>query len=140
MKVIARATLKDGSDPTRRQLIQHLRRVRGAVPARGRGGFRGAAAARVRAVAAEPVAPARTTSSRFRHVLIDEFQDTNAIQYAWSLLVAGQDGAPFVVGDDDQSIYRWRGARVENLTRFRATIRPRSCSASSRTTAPRATS
>jgi DNA helicase-2/ATP-dependent DNA helicase PcrA len=51
-------------------------------------------------------------------VLIDEFQDTNAIQYAWSLLVAGQDGAPFVVGDDDQSIYRWRGARVENLTRF----------------------
>ncbi len=51
-------------------------------------------------------------------MLIDEFQDTNAIQYAWSLLVAGQDGAPFVVGDDDQSIYRWRGARVENLTRF----------------------
>src|SRR5436190_2096609 len=47
-----------------------------------------------------------------------EFQDTNAIQYAWSLLVAGQNGAPFVVGDDDQSIYRWRGARVENLTRF----------------------
>ena len=55
---------------------------------------------------------------RFRHVLIDEFQDTNAIQYVWSLLIAGQDGAPFVVGDDDQSIYRWRGARVENLTRF----------------------
>jgi DNA helicase-2/ATP-dependent DNA helicase PcrA len=55
---------------------------------------------------------------RFRHVLIDEFQDTNAIQYAWALLIAGQDGAPFVVGDDDQSIYRWRGARVENLTRF----------------------
>jgi DNA helicase-2/ATP-dependent DNA helicase PcrA len=55
---------------------------------------------------------------RFRHVLIDEFQDTNSIQYAWALLVAGQDGAPFVVGDDDQSIYRWRGARVENLTRF----------------------
>ena len=55
---------------------------------------------------------------RFRHVLIDEFQDTNSIQYAWALLVAGPDGAPFVVGDDDQSIYRWRGARVENLTRF----------------------
>ena len=51
-------------------------------------------------------------------MLIDEFQDTNAIQYAWALLIAGQDGAPFVVGDDDQSIYRWRGARVENLTRF----------------------
>ena len=55
---------------------------------------------------------------RFKHVLIDEFQDTNAIQYAWALLMAGHDGAPFVVGDDDQSIYRWRGARVENLTRF----------------------
>ena len=55
---------------------------------------------------------------RFRHVLIDEFQDTNAIQYAWALLIAGPEGAPFVVGDDDQSIYRWRGARVENLTRF----------------------
>jgi DNA helicase-2/ATP-dependent DNA helicase PcrA len=55
---------------------------------------------------------------RFRHVLIDEFQDTNSIQYAWALLVAGPEGAPFVVGDDDQSIYRWRGARVENLTRF----------------------
>jgi DNA helicase-2/ATP-dependent DNA helicase PcrA len=55
---------------------------------------------------------------RFSHVLIDEFQDTNAIQYAWALLVAGPEGAPFIVGDDDQSIYRWRGARVENLTRF----------------------
>jgi superfamily I DNA/RNA helicase len=51
-------------------------------------------------------------------VLIDEFQDTNAIQYAWALMVAGAEGAPFIVGDDDQSIYRWRGARVENLTRF----------------------
>ena len=56
---------------------------------------------------------------RFRHVLIDEFQDTNAIQYAWAKLLAGADGAPFLVGDDDQSIYRWRGARVENLQTFR---------------------
>jgi DNA helicase-2/ATP-dependent DNA helicase PcrA len=57
--------------------------------------------------------------SRFRHVLVDEFQDTNAIQYAWIRLLVGHEGAPFVVGDDDQSIYRWRGARVENLQRFR---------------------
>ncbi|HEX5420799.1 MAG TPA: UvrD-helicase domain-containing protein, partial [Gammaproteobacteria bacterium] len=56
---------------------------------------------------------------RFQHVLVDEFQDTNTIQYRWLRLLAGREGAPFVVGDDDQSIYRWRGARVENLDRFR---------------------
>ncbi|HEY6452526.1 MAG TPA: UvrD-helicase domain-containing protein, partial [Steroidobacteraceae bacterium] len=57
--------------------------------------------------------------ARFRHVLVDEFQDTNAIQYAWIRLLVGSEGAAFVVGDDDQSIYRWRGARVENLHKFR---------------------
>lgn len=55
---------------------------------------------------------------RFEHLLVDEFQDTNAIQYRWLKLLAGDTGIPFVVGDDDQSIYRWRGARVENLFRF----------------------
>src|ERR1700761_6663259 len=56
---------------------------------------------------------------RFRNVLIDEFQDTNAIQYNWMKLLVGQEGAAFAVGDDDQSIYRWRGARVESLHQFR---------------------
>jgi DNA helicase-2/ATP-dependent DNA helicase PcrA len=57
--------------------------------------------------------------TRFRHLLVDEFQDTNTIQYKWLTLLAGPDGLPFVVGDDDQSIYRWRGAKVENLNQFR---------------------
>jgi DNA helicase-2/ATP-dependent DNA helicase PcrA len=60
----------------------------------------------------------RQYRTRFKHVLVDEFQDTNAIQYRWLKLLAGPSGIPFVVGDDDQSIYRWRGARVENLHKF----------------------
>src|SRR3989338_546008 len=55
---------------------------------------------------------------RFRHVLVDEFQDTNTIQYAWVRLLTGDHRNVFVVGDNDQSIYGWRGARVENLQRF----------------------
>ncbi len=56
---------------------------------------------------------------RLQHLLIDEFQDTNAIQYAWLRMLAGDTGQVFVVGDDDQSIYGWRGAKVENMQSFK---------------------
>ncbi|MBS3803775.1 MAG: DNA helicase II [Oleiphilaceae bacterium] len=55
---------------------------------------------------------------RFRHILVDEFQDTNAIQYAWLQVLAGNRVPSTIVGDDDQSIYGWRGARVENLQQY----------------------
>ncbi len=55
---------------------------------------------------------------RFTQILVDEFQDTNAIQYAFVRLLAGETGCVLVVGDDDQAIYGWRGARVEHVQHF----------------------
>lgn len=55
---------------------------------------------------------------RFHHILVDEFQDTNTIQYAWLCALMGDNTGMMAVGDDDQSIYSWRGAKIENIHRF----------------------
>lgn len=56
--------------------------------------------------------------ARFKHILVDEFQDTNNIQYAWLRMMTGPECHVMIVGDDDQSIYGWRGAKVENIEKF----------------------
>ena len=60
----------------------------------------------------------RHYQGRFRQILVDEFQDTNTVQYAWLRVLAGAHIPVVAVGDDDQSIYGWRGARIENIQRF----------------------
>ena len=55
---------------------------------------------------------------RFSNILVDEFQDTNTIQYAWLRVLAGSRAKVMAVGDDDQSIYGWRGAKIENIHQF----------------------
>jgi DNA helicase-2/ATP-dependent DNA helicase PcrA len=110
--------LKDGNDPTRAQLIKLYAEYEIAC---ARAGVLDFAELLLRAYELWRDNPELLAHyrRRFRHVLVDEFQDTNAIQYNWMRLLVGTEGYPFVVGDDDQSIYRWRGARVENLHQFR---------------------
>ena len=110
--------LKDDGDPTRRQFIQLYQAYQEQCD---RGGMVDFAELLLRAYELWRDRPDVLAHyrSRFRHVLIDEFQDTNTIQYRWLKMLAGPEGLPFAVGDDDQSIYRWRGARVENLQQYR---------------------
>jgi ATP-dependent DNA helicase UvrD/PcrA len=110
--------IKDDGDPTRRQLIKIYQAYEEACQRAGVVDF---AELLLRAYELWRDDPSllQHYRTRFRHVLVDEFQDTNAIQYKWLMLLTGSTGLPFVVGDDDQSIYRWRGARVENLQQFR---------------------
>src|ERR1700726_1718884 len=110
--------LKDATDPTRSQLIKLYAAYELAC---ARAGVVDFAELLLRAFELwrDNAGLLAHYQRRFQHVLVDEFQDTNAIQYAWLKLLAGSGGYPFVVGDDDQSIYRWRGAQVENLQQFR---------------------
>jgi DNA helicase-2/ATP-dependent DNA helicase PcrA len=110
--------LKDDGDPTRRQFIRLYEQYQEQCERSGVVDF---AELQLRAFELWRDRPDVLAHyrSRFRHILVDEFQDTNTIQFAWVKLLAGSDGLPFAVGDDDQSIYRWRGARVENLQQFR---------------------
>src|SRR5437016_6601268 len=118
--------LKEASDPTRSQLIRLYAAYEAAC---ARAGVVDFAELLLRAFELwrDNAGLLSHYRRRFQHVLVDEFQDTNAIQYAWMRLLApasaAADGAgaghPFVVADDDQSIYRFRGARVENLQQFR---------------------
>jgi DNA helicase-2/ATP-dependent DNA helicase PcrA len=110
--------IKDDGDPTRRQLIKIYQAYEEACQRAGVVDF-AELLLRAYELWRDDASLLQHYRTRFRHVLVDEFQDTNAIQYKWLMLLAGPEGLPFVVGDDDQSIYRWRGARVENLQQFR---------------------
>jgi len=109
--------LKDNGDPTRREYIKLYQAYEEAC---ARAGVVDFAELLLRAYETWRDTPDLLAHyrHRFRHILVDEFQDTNAIQYAWLQLLAGTDGLPFVVGDDDQAVYGWRGARVENLQQY----------------------
>lgn len=110
--------LKDGGDPTQRQFINLYEAYQEQCERNGVVDFAELLLRAYELWRDRPDVLAHYRK-RFQHVLIDEFQDTNTIQYSWLKLLAGTDGLPFAVGDDDQSIYRWRGARVENLQQFR---------------------
>jgi len=111
--------LKDDGDPTRRQLIRLYAAYEAACAQAGAVDFAELLLRAFELWRDQPELLAHYRR-RFRHVMIDEFQDTNAIQYAWVRLLVGSEGFAFAVFDDDQSIYRWRGARVENVQQFRS--------------------
>jgi len=109
--------LKDDGDPTRRQMIRLYEAYEDTCRRNGVVDF---AELLLKSCEMWTEVPglADHYRSRFGHVLVDEFQDTNTIQYRWMKSLVGATSIPYVVGDDDQSIYRWRGARVENLRQY----------------------
>jgi len=109
--------IPEGDDPTQRQMLRAYAAYESACE---RGGLVDFAELLLRALELwrNDAALLAHYQQRFHYILVDEFQDTNAIQYAWIRLLAGKQSVPFVVGDDDQSIYAWRGAKIENILKF----------------------
>ncbi len=104
------------ADPTQRALLQVYQAYETLCRAQGLVDFAELLLATLEVMRDHP-AVREHYQRRFRHTLVDEFQDTNVVQYEW-LRLFGAGGHLFVVGDDDQSIYGWRGAEVENILRF----------------------
>jgi DNA helicase-2/ATP-dependent DNA helicase PcrA len=111
------AHLSDDGDPTRRQMLKIYAQYEDQCRRAGIVDFAELLLRSFELWKEQPTLLAHY-QRRFRHILVDEFQDTNAIQYAWIRALAGRESLPFIVGDDDQSIYGWRGAKVENIQRF----------------------
>jgi DNA helicase-2/ATP-dependent DNA helicase PcrA len=109
--------MKDEGDYNRRQLIHLYQLYQDACERGGMVDF-AELLLRVHELLRDNPAVLEHYRRRFKHVLVDEFQDTNVVQYQWLRLLVGPEGNPLVVGDDDQSIYGWRGAKVENLFQF----------------------
>lgn len=109
--------LEDTGDPVNRQLIRVYTAYEEACRRAGVVDFAELLLRSLELLRDDPTLQAHYRS-RFRHILVDEFQDTNALQYAWLRLMAGEKTPVFAVGDDDQSIYGWRGARIENILNF----------------------
>ena len=109
--------LDDGGDPVQRQLISLYRTYQETCDRSGLVDF-AELLLRSLELVRDNEAIRNHYRDRFRHLLVDEFQDTNALQYAWLRLMAGPGSPIFAVGDDDQSIYGWRGAKIENIQNF----------------------
>ena len=109
--------IEDGGDPVQRQLVRIYQAYQNACDRNGLVDF-GELLLRIHETWRDNESLLLHYRERFRHLLVDEFQDSNTIQYAWLRLLSGGKGDVFIVGDDDQSIYGWRGARIENIQRF----------------------
>lgn len=111
------AHIEDKGDPTTRQLVDIYKHYEEACERSGVIDFAELLLRSLELLRDNPEL-LQHYQTRFQHILVDEFQDTNTLQYAWIRLIAGNKIPPFVVGDDDQSIYGWRGAKIKHIQDF----------------------